>query len=171
VPPATASELARLGRPTIYAIGPSGVLSAHVLRELRRYGPVRRVAGADPAANAVAVARFSDGAFGWGVVEPGHGLAFANASRPLDGPAVAALAATGDYAPLLLVESADELPRALTSYLSDLQPGTPPTGAVHGVYNHGWLIGDESAISARTQASIDAILQISPREGSEPETG
>ncbi len=171
LPQATATELARLARPTIYVVGPGSVVGGQVLNELRHYGPVRRIGGEDPAANAIAVARFSDGTFGWGVVEPGHGLAFANAQRPLDGPAAAPLAATGDYAPLLLVESADELPGSLTSYLSDLQPGTPPTGAVHGVYNHGWLIGDESAISARTQASIDAILQISPREGSEPEAG
>ncbi len=171
LPAATASELARLRRPTIYALGPSSALSDSVLAELRRYGPVRRVGGEDPAANAVAVARFSDGTFGWGVVEPGHGLAFASARRPFDGPAAAPLAATGDYAPLLLLESADRLPGSLSAYLSDLQPGTPPTGAVHGVYNHGWLIGGESALSARTQASIDALLQLSPRASSEPEAG
>jgi hypothetical protein len=171
IPSTTAAELARLARPTIYAIGPTSVVSGRVLGELRRYGPVRRVGDSDPASNAIAVARYSDGQFGWGVVEPGHGLAFASAQRPLDGPVAAPLAATGDYAPLLLLEAADTLPAPLSSYLGDLQPGTPPSGAVHGVYNHGWLIGDESAVSAAAQASIDATLQISPREGSEPETG
>jgi len=171
VPAATAAELARLAQPTIYVVGPSSVVSGQALSELRHYGPVRRIGGTDPATNAIAVARFSDGTFGWGVLEPGHGLAFANASRPLDGPAAAPLAATGDYAPLLLLEAPDAIPGALGSYLGDLQPGTPTSGPVHGVYNHGWLIGDESAISAGTQASIDAILQISPREGSEPEVG
>jgi hypothetical protein len=171
IPGATADELARLARPTIYVIGPSSVVSGRVVGELKRYGPVRRIGDSDPASNAIAIARYSDGQFGWGVVEPGHGLAFASALRPLDAPAASPLAATGDYAPLLLLESADALPPALSTYLSDLQPGTPPSGAVHGVYNHGWLIGDESAISASTQASIDATLQISPREGSEPEAG
>jgi hypothetical protein len=56
----------------------------------------------------------------------------------------------------------------LGSYLTDLQPGTPPAGPVHGVYNHGWVMGDERAITATTQARIDATLQISPKEASEP---
>ena len=38
----------------------------------------------------------------------------------------------------------------------------PQYQAVHGAYNHGWLIGDESAISPATQAEIDAMLEIVP---------
>jgi hypothetical protein len=168
IPPATAAELGRLGRTSIYLVGPSTVVSESVARELGRYGSVTRIAGSTPASNAIAVARFTDGTFGWGVVEPGHGLVFANASRPLDGPAAAPLSATGDYGPLLLLESPDELPVALSGYLSDLQPGSPPSGPVHGVYNHGWVIGDESAISAATQATLDSILQITSRPSTEP---
>lgn len=172
MPQATAAELRRLERPSIYVVGPTGVVSERVERELRAFGPVTRIDGGNsPAGNSIAVARYSDGAFGWGAVEPGHGLVFANAARPLDGPASAALAATGDYAPLLLLEAADALPASLASYLRDLQPGTPPTGPVHGVYNHGWLIGDEDAISASTQASLDAILEIAPRAAAEAEPG
>jgi hypothetical protein len=33
---------------------------------------------------------------------------------------------------------------------------------VRGVYNHGWLVGDESAISADVQSRIDALLEIQP---------
>lgn len=168
VPRTTAGELARLGRPSIYIVGPSTVVSERAKGELERYGAVTRIGGADPASNAIAVARFTDGTFGWGVVEPGHGLVFANVGRPLDGPAAAPLSATGDYGPLLLLESADRLPAALSSYLGDLQPGSPPSGPVHGVYNHGWLIGDEGAISARIQASLDARLEISSRPAAEP---
>ncbi len=172
VPPATAAELRRLGRPSMYIVGPTATVSEQVERELKALGSVTRIdGGGDPAGNSVAVARFSDGNFGWGAVEPGHGIVFANAQRPLDGPAAAPLAATGDYAPLLVLESANALPASVTSYLSDLQPGTPPTGPVHGVYNHGWLIGDESAISATTQARIDAILEISPRSATEAQAG
>lgn len=172
VPRTTAAELGRLGRPSMYIVGPTTVVSAQVEQELKGLGTVTRIdGGGDPAGNSVALARYSDGNFGWGAVEPGHGIVFANAQRPLDGPAAAALAATGDYAPLLVLESAHALPASVTSYLSDLQPGTPPTGPVHGVYNHGWLIGDESAISAITQARIDAILEISPRPASEAEAG
>jgi hypothetical protein len=167
IPKATSAELRRLGRTSIYVVGPSTVVGENVIGELERYGMVTRIAGPDPTTNAIAVARFTDGSFGWGVVEPGHGLVFANASRPLDGPAAAPLSATGDYGPLLLLESGDRLPAELSAYLSDLQPGSPPSGPVHGVYNHGWLIGDEQASSASTQASLDAHLEISPRPGAE----
>ncbi|HEY3971096.1 MAG TPA: hypothetical protein VGL79_06825, partial [Solirubrobacteraceae bacterium] len=105
--------------------------------------------------------------FGWGVLEPGHGLVFANSSRPLDAPAAAPLSARGDYGPLLLLESAEALPSELSGYLSDLQPGSPASGPVHGVYNRGWLIGDEAAISATTQARLDTLLEISSRAAPE----
>jgi len=163
IPGATATELRRLSGSSIYVVGPSSVVSTKVVRELERFGRVRRIAGTTPASNAIAAARFTDGTFGWGVVEPGHGMVFANAARPLDGPAAAPLSATGDYGPLLLLESPDEIPAALGEYLSDLQPGSPPSGPVHGVYNHGWVIGGMSAVSARTQASLDALLEITPQ--------
>jgi hypothetical protein len=170
IPRATSAELARLGRVSIYVVGPSTVIGERVRRQLERFGTVTRISGATPATNAIAVARFSDGSFGWGVVEPGHGFVFANAARALDGPAAAPLSATGDYGPLLLLEGPSQLGSALDGYLSDLQPGSPPSGPVHGVYNHGWLIGDESAISAVTQAQLDTVLGIiSSRPSVEPE--
>jgi hypothetical protein len=168
IPRATAAELRRLGRASIYIVGPSSVVSEAVARELERFGEVSRIAGTTPASNAIAVARFTDGSFGWGVLEPGHGMVFANSTRPLDGPAAAPLSATGDYGPLLLLESPDVVPAKLGAYLSDLQPGSPPSGPVHGVYNHGWVIGDTSAISAAMQASLDARLEIASRPASEP---
>ncbi|HWX88081.1 MAG TPA: hypothetical protein VNX67_07900, partial [Solirubrobacteraceae bacterium] len=167
IPQATAAELQRLRSTSIYIVGPSSLVGESVARELERFGKVSRIAGTTPTGNAIAVARFADGAFGWGVVEPGHGMVFANAARPLDGPAAAPLSATGDYGPLLLLESPDAISAELGSYLSDLQPGSPPSGPVHGVYNHGWVIGDTSAVSARTQASLDARLQIEPHPATE----
>ncbi len=167
VPAATAAELRSLGRPAIYTVG-SIAIGERTLAQLQHYGPVKRVeanAGEDatPAGNAIAVSRFADGSFGWGVSEPGHGLAFVNATRPFDAPAAAILSATGDYAPLLLLEGATGVvPPALASYLSDIQPASPRSQPVRGVYNHGWLIGDEHAISATTQAELDATLEISP---------
>ncbi len=163
VPHATAAELTRLAGASIYVVGPRTVVSEDVVRELRHFGPVKRIDGPTPTANAIAVARFSNGSFGWGVLEPGHGLVFANSSRPLDAPAAAPLSARGDYGPLLLLENAEALPSELSSYLSDLQPGSPASGPVHGVYNRGWLIGDETAISATTQARLDTLLEISSR--------
>jgi hypothetical protein len=169
IPSATRKALARLHRPTIYVIGPAAAVSQAVLAKLGRFGAVRRIAGeagADPVLNAIAVARFADGAFGWGVEEPGHGLVFAGASRPLDAPAAASLSASGDYGPLLLLERPDRLPPELAKFLSDIQPAAPEGQPARGVYNHGWLIGDEQAIGATTQAEIDTLLEISLHTGS-----
>jgi hypothetical protein len=116
-------------------------------------------------ANAIAVARYSDGAFGWGVEEPGHGLVFANAVRPLDAPAAAPLSASGDFGPLLLLEGPRGVPQALSTYLSDIQPSYPEYQPTRGFYNHGWLIGDEAAIAASTQAELDAMLETQPHNG------
>jgi hypothetical protein len=157
-----------LKQSSIYIVGSNSVVSERVAGELASYGTVTRIAGSNPASNAIAVSRFTDGSFGWGVEEPGHGLVFANISRPFDAPAAALLSATGDYAPLLLLESPDRVPSALAHYLSDLQPGSPPSGPVHGVYNHGWLMGDETAISPTTQARLDEMLEISFRPATEP---
>jgi hypothetical protein len=166
VPAPTAAELQSLGRPTIYTVG-SSAIDAGVIARLGDYGSVKPVEAspgedATAAGNAVAVSRFADGSFGWGIREPGHGLVFANASRPFDAPAAAILSATGDYAPLLLLEDANSVPTPLRSYLSDIQPAAPGSQPVKGIYNHGWLIGDESAISGLTQAKLDAMLEIAP---------
>ena len=178
VPAATAAVLASLGRPSIYVIDAAAV-GTHTLGELRRFGPVTAIPGtsatverADPVANSIAVARFTDGAFGWGIKEPGHGLVFANAARPLDAPAGALLSATGDYGPLLVLKAAGGIPPALAGYLGDIQPAytsAPQFRPVRGVYNHGWLLGDERAISALTQSEIDSLLEISPRKPSSEE--
>jgi hypothetical protein len=169
IPAATRSELRRLGHISIYVVGPASAVSEALLAQLTRYGTVKRIAGSSPASNSVAVARFSDGPFGWGAQEAGHGFVFAQASRPLDGPASASLAAAGDFAPLLLLEAPSSIPTAVSEYVSDLQPGYPSSGPVHGVYNHGWLIGDEQATSPATQARLDAMLAItSHKRSSEP---
>jgi hypothetical protein len=178
IPPATATALTALHRPSIYVVA-SATIGVRTLHDLSRFGPVTPIAGAGPPAgaespvgNAISVARFTDGVFGWGIKEPGHGLVFANPSRPLDAPAAALLSATGDYGPLLLLESATGVPAVLGTYLADIQPAyttAPQFRPVRGVYNHGWLIGDESAISALTQAEIDPLLEISPRKPSSEE--
>jgi hypothetical protein len=173
VPLATASVLSALHRPAIYEIDP-GTVGARTTAELRAYGSVTTIGGASEGAveESIEVARFTDGSFGWGVKEPGHGLVFASASRPLDAPAAAILSASGDYGPLLLLEAPDQLPAPLASYLSDIQPAytsAPQFQPVHGVYNHGWVIGDGGAISPVTQARIDALLEIAPRRESSAE--
>jgi hypothetical protein len=148
-------------RPRIYVVGPPEAISDGVLKQLRNLGPVKRIGTSDPVTNAIFLARYADGTFGWNVVDPGHGLVFANAARTADAPAAAALSGSGTYGPLLLVSAASALPKDVQDYLLDIQPGYDKD-PVRGVYNHGWLVGDESAISADVQSRIDALLEIQP---------
>jgi ell wall binding domain 2 (CWB2) len=161
LPPETRDAIRSHKRPRIYVLGPDQAISDTVVKELGKLGPTKRVSGPDPVANAIAFARYVDGRFGWNVVDPGHGLVFANASRTLDAAAAAPLSGSGQYGPLLLVTEAAALPAEVQDYLLDIQPGYDKD-PVRGVYNHGWLMGDESAISADVQSRIDALLEIQP---------
>jgi len=159
IPPATRAAITAHKRPRIYVLGPESAISEKVLGQLSKLGTARRISGPDPVANAIAFARFSDGSFGWNVVDPGHGLVIASTQRPLDAAAAAPLSASGTYGPLMLVTAANALPAPLQEYLLDIQPGYD-ADPVRGVYNHGWLIGDENAVSIDVQARIDALLEI-----------
>jgi hypothetical protein len=181
VPKATGDVLKALKRPTIYVVAPK-TLHRTTYAALSRLGTVVHVTGEtgpgegavhasdDPVENAISVSRFSHGTFGWGIHEAGHGLVFANVARALDAPAAAPLSAHGDYGPLLLLEHGASVPAPLTHYLSNIEPGyTAAIPPVREVYNHGWLIGDEHAISALAQAEIDTVLEIAPRQQSTAE--
>jgi hypothetical protein len=158
VPPETLAAIRRHGHPRIFVLGPASVVPNAVVTRLRKLGPVTRVAGTDPVTTAIAFARLPTG---WNVRDPGHGLVFANTQRPLDAAAGAPLSASGTYGPLLLLTDANALPTPLQNYLLDIEPGFDPD-PVRGVYNHGWLLGDESAIAAAVQARIDTLLEIQP---------
>ena len=180
VPATTRAALKALHHPTIYVVAPT-TLNKRAYTELAPLGTVVHVAGAagespspmesaDAVENAISVSRFAHGSFGWGIHEAGHGLVFANISRPLDAPAAAPLSAHGDYGPLLLLAHGASVPSALTQYLSDIEPGyTAALPPVRQVYNHGWLIGDEQAVSALAQAELDTVLEIAPRQPSAAE--
>jgi hypothetical protein len=161
VPADTRSAIEAHEQPHIYILGPGSVISSGVARELKKLGTVVRIDGRDAQRNAIAFARYTDGRFGWGVVDPGHGLVFANPGRPADAAAAAPLSASGTWGPLLLVGADSELSAPLADYLLDIQPGygKDPT---RGVYNHGWLVGDDKAISVGAQSRIDALLEIAP---------
>jgi ell wall binding domain 2 (CWB2) len=167
LPAPTVRALKRHQLPAIYVLGPSAVISDTVFAQLRKLGSVKRISAPNPVDNAIAFARYTDGDFGWGVRDPGHGLVFANASRTQDAAAGSALSGAGTYGPLLLLDSATTLPRSLESYLLDIQPGYR-FDPVRGVYNHAWLMGDESAISVDLQARIDQLMEIArvKRQGS-----
>jgi hypothetical protein len=158
IPAPTRAAITAHKRPKIYVLGPESAVSKKVLGQLSDLGDARRVGSADPVTNAIEFARFSEG---WNVVDPGHGLVFATTQRPLDAAAAAPLSASGTYGPLLLVTEANALPSALQDYLLDIQPGFDKD-PVRGVYNHGWMIGDEGAVSVDVQARIDSLLEIQP---------
>jgi hypothetical protein len=178
IPSATAQALLAHQKPNIYVLGPSHVISDGVLAQLRRYGTVKRVSGGDPASNSVAFAIYRDppcaygqpcahvpGSFGWAMESPGHGYVLLNANRPLDAAAAAALSGSGDYGPQLLVQDPTALPRSLLNYFLDYAtPGYTQQGPTAAVYNHGWVIGDPSAIAVPVQAELDNLLEVVPQK-------
>jgi hypothetical protein len=177
VPAATRQALLTHQRPHIYVLGPPNVIGPSVLKQLSKYGTVKRVGSADPAANSVAFAEYRDPAcaygqpcahipnsFGWAIRSPGHGYVLLNASRPLDAAAAAPLSGSGDFGPQLLVESPTSLPSAvLNFFLNYATPGYTQEGPTAAVYNHGWVIGDQAAVSVSVQAEMDNLLQAVPQ--------
>jgi hypothetical protein len=179
VPAATRQALLAHQHPHIYVLGPPSVIPNSVLSELGKYGTVRRVGGSDPSSNSIAFAEYRDpacpanqpcahipGSFGWAMRGPGHGYVLINASRWLDAAAAAPLSASGDYGPELLVTTPDTLPSSVLNYFLDFAtPGYNQEGPTAAVYNHGWVIGDPSAISIGVQAQMDKLLEVQPQAG------
>jgi hypothetical protein len=177
VPKATRQALLSHQNPRIYVLGPTSVIGAAVFSQLRRYGAVKRVGGPDPSANSVAFAEYRDppcqfgqpcaelpGSFGWAMRSPGHGYILINSHRPADAAAAAALSGSGDYGPQLLTADASTLPRSvLNFFLNYATPGFTQEGPTAAVYNHGWVIGDPSAISVPVQAELDRLLEVVPQ--------
>jgi hypothetical protein len=164
VPEPTLKLIERYEEAPVYLLGPKSVISERAEKEIDESSKaaVKRAAEEDdPIANAVEFARYVDGTFGWNINDPGHGFVIADASRPADAGAAAALSGTGSWGPLLITDDADSLDPALESYLLDLKPGytDDPTRAV---YNHLWVVGDESAISVDVQVQLDEIAEVAP---------
>jgi hypothetical protein len=167
LPAATMAALKRHPKVPVYLLGPSSAISSGVFREVAKIDKrVRRVSGEDPVENAIALARYAGGGFGWNVNDPGHGFVVARSDSPLDAALAAPLSASGTWGPLLLTDDADTLPKALREYLLDVKPGytTDPTRAF---YNHVWVIGDQETIDVKQQAEIDQLAELA-RIGGEP---
>jgi hypothetical protein len=177
IPAATRQALLSHSKPHIYVLGPPSVIPNATLTALGKYGTVKRVSGNNPAANSVAFTVYRDpacpfgqacahvpGSFGWALRSPGHGYVLLNASRPLDAAAAAALSASGDYGPDLLVQDASTLPKEVLDYfLNYATPGFTEEGPTVAVYNHAWMIGDQSAFSVAVQAEVDRLLEVVPQ--------
>ncbi len=172
VPTATLAGLRRYAGTPTYLLAPPSVVNDATLKAIKKIAPqTKRISAPDPVSSAVAFARFSDGAFGWNINDPGHGFVIANTSRPLDAAAAAPLSASGTWGPLLVTDTAAAPPPALASFLLDLKPGytVDPTRAV---YNHVWLMGDASAISVPFQAQVDDLAEVAKvRSGHGPAVG
>jgi ell wall binding domain 2 (CWB2) len=178
IPQATRRALLAHPKPRIYVLGPSSVISDNVLKQLRRYGTVKRVGASEPAANSVAFTTYRDpacpvnqpcahvpGSFGWAMRSPGHGYVLINSQRTLDAAAAAPLSASGSYAPQLLVDKPSALPTPVLNFFLDYAtPGFTQEGPTAAVYNHGWVIGDQGAISIGVQAQMDNLLEAVPQK-------
>jgi hypothetical protein len=177
VPPATRQALLAHQRPHIYVLGPPSVIGDATLSQLRKYGAVKRIGATDPATNSVGFAEYRDpacpygqpcahvpGSFGWAIRSPGHGYVLLNAGRPLDAAAAAPLSGSGDYGPQLIVDNASTLPKSVLNFFLDYAtPGYTQEGPTAAVYNHGWVIGDQNAVSVSVQAEVDNLLEAVPQ--------
>jgi hypothetical protein len=95
---------------------------------------------------------------------PGHGYVLLSSKRPLDAAAAAPLSGSGDFAPALLVDDPSNLPKPVLNFFLDFStPGYTQEGPTAAVYNHGWVIGDQSAISVSVQAQMDSLLEVVPQ--------
>jgi hypothetical protein len=149
LPAATAGFLEQHPKVPVFVLGPNEVISKDVLQEIGRISKrVKRVAGEDPVANAIALARYRDGDFGWNINDPGHGFVLARSDSPANAAAAAPLSASGTWGPLLLTDDAATVPPELRNYLLDVKPG------------YVWVIGDEDAISVEQQAEVDALAEL-----------
>ncbi|HWH43481.1 MAG TPA: cell wall-binding repeat-containing protein [Thermoleophilaceae bacterium] len=168
VPAATLTALRRRKKTDLYLLGPESVVSERTAKALGRFGRVRRIEGATPVQNAVAFARYERSGFGWGYTVPGYNFTLASTSRPADAVAAAPLGANGVFAPLLLTDDPQRLPRSVESYLLDVQPGFERDDPSSAVYNRVWILGDDKAISVAAQARADAVTTLVPVRTRQP---
>jgi hypothetical protein len=168
LPAPTLAALKRHDKPNVFVLGPESVVGTAVERRLRPLARrVQRIEGPTPVQNAIEFARFQSGGFGWGAEVPGQNFTIASTSRPLDAVGAASLATNGVFAPLLLTDDADTLPRSLESYLLDVQPGFEDDPSL-SVFNHVWILGDDDTISVEQQGRIDEVSSLIPVELNQP---
>ena len=159
----------------LYLMGGPDVISDRVARELSRYGLVRRIQGEDVFAANATNAGYKDfgrdlgwwwgwsaRSFGWGIAQAGHNFIIVNADHLLGAIPAAVLGHMGKHGPILLVRT-NEVPESVSRYLAMVRPfRSGPTATIR---NHGWIIGDEKALSWDVQKRIHQLL--TPR-GLEP---
>ena len=117
-----------------------------------------------PFNTAVAFAKMWDptGMVGWNILGPGHGFTLVNVDNWQGAVASAPLSHLGFHAPLLLTDSAGQLPTEVDNYYKAVAP-TFITTPADGPYNMTYVIGDYSMLSWPLQAHVDFISEMSNR--------
>lgn len=156
VPDETLRRLRLRSRPSLYVLGPGSVISESVASELASLGPVQRIGGDDPAATAVAFARFRDPAngFGWGVNAAGATFIVVPFDQPEVALPAAGLARQDAGGPLLPL--ARIVPMPVGDYLESLRPVR--TGVDGQRLNRAFLVADVKTIPEDAQTRLDALL-------------
>jgi hypothetical protein len=168
LPAPSVDALKRHEKPDVFILGPKSVIGTQVERKLKPLARrVQRIEGPTPVQNAIEFSKFESRGFGWGAEVPGQNFTVASTSRPLDATGAASLATNGVFAPLLLTDDAETLPRSLESYLLDVQPGFEDDPSL-SVFNHVWILGDGDTISVEQQGRIDEISELIPVELNQP---
>ncbi len=166
IPNATKKALElRDKKANIYILGPESVISANVENQLKEFGVVTRIQGETPTETSIEFAKFKDEdtKFGWGLTEPGHGLAFISTENAEFAIAGAPFAHLGKHAPLIWLDKGELLDET-HEFLGQLQPTFTDDPTV-GPYNHAYIIGSEQAITMETQGMIDQMLEIIGADG------
>lgn len=167
IPAPTRKAIQAHEKPNIFLVGSKAVVSAKVEKELGALGKVKRIEGPTPVQNAIAFARFDQGDFGWNVNVPGYNFTLASATRPADAAAAASLATRGVFAPLLVTNRADQLPKPLEAYFLSVQPGYEEDPG-EAVYNRVWILGDDKVFSLAAQTRLDQITELIPVQVNAP---
>jgi hypothetical protein len=141
----------RLIKPNIWIVGPDSAVPADVASELGAYGQVHRVAGDNPVETSVEMAKLRDQAtgFGWGLTQAPVNISLVNQDNWGNAAGALQLAGSGPRAALLLTDSADQLPDAITEYLRSLQGPQP---------SQGYVMGDRGSISSAELTELDGLL-------------
>src|SRR5437588_11953722 len=176
VPAATITALQRRGgKANIYLFGGPQQISPAVASQLGQYGNVVRITNNDnvafnanptdtPIDTAIAFAKMWDpgGMVGWKITGPGHGLTLVNQNNWQAAVASAPLSHLGFHAPLLMTNTANQLPSQLDAYFSSVAPTYANTPA-DGPYNMTYVIGSWNQVTWGVQAHVDYISEMNNR--------
>lgn len=99
---------------------------------------------------------------GWNITGPGHGFILVNAKDWQGAIAGAVMSGVGFHAPLILTDSATELPKPVSQYFAIVRPNFLVTPAA-GPYNMVYVIGDYGKMSWPLQAKVNASMEMANR--------